>query len=103
MQTKQSKAKNFSYKENELLLKYALQNYKILENTQSNKVSWKDKNKCWLQLMKNTDILIVTITNLIEQILNHLLRRFGLLVIIFTFIKSQNRVIQKNIKYKNCF
>jgi len=47
---KRARATNFSFNEKELLLKYALENQNILENKESNAVSWKDKNKCWLKI-----------------------------------------------------
>uniref|UniRef100_A0A2S2P0M0 Regulatory protein zeste n=1 Tax=Schizaphis graminum TaxID=13262 RepID=A0A2S2P0M0_SCHGA len=48
--TKRQRATNFSFSEKELLLKYALQNRSVLENKESSSVSWKDKNKCWMQI-----------------------------------------------------
>jgi len=48
--TKRQRATNFSFSEKKLLLKYALQNRSVLENKESSSVSWKDKNKCWMQI-----------------------------------------------------
>ena len=50
MSNKINGATNFSFYEKELLLKYAIQNKYMLENKQSNAVSWKDKNMCWLKM-----------------------------------------------------
>lgn len=47
---KRSRSANFSFEERELLLKCAIQNKYILENKESNAVTWKDKNECWLKI-----------------------------------------------------
>jgi len=47
---KRTRATNFSFNEKELLLKYAVDNQNILENKESNAVSWEDKNRCWLKI-----------------------------------------------------
>uniref|UniRef100_A0A2S2PIU3 Regulatory protein zeste n=1 Tax=Schizaphis graminum TaxID=13262 RepID=A0A2S2PIU3_SCHGA len=45
---KRVRSTNFSFIEKELLLKFALQKKKILENKESNAVSWNDKNIAWV-------------------------------------------------------
>ncbi|KAL5237444.1 hypothetical protein ACI65C_004854 [Semiaphis heraclei] len=47
---KRARATNFSFNEKELFLKYAIENQNILENKESNAVSWKEKNICWLKI-----------------------------------------------------
>lgn len=47
---KRARATNFNFREKELLLNIALENRHILENKESNAVSWKNKNKCWLNI-----------------------------------------------------
>lgn len=44
---KRIRSTNFSFLEKELLLKYAIEYKHILENKESNAVSWKENNKCW--------------------------------------------------------
>lgn len=47
---KKSRVTSFSFREKELLLKFASENCYILENKQSNLVTWKDKNICCLKI-----------------------------------------------------
>jgi len=65
---KRARATNFNFREKELLLNIALENRHILENKESNAVSWKDKNKCWLNIAEtynSTTTGCVRILNLI--------------------------------------
>jgi len=48
--SKKQRSTNFTFYEKELLLKHALQNQHVLENKESNAVTWKDKQKCWLKI-----------------------------------------------------
>ncbi|KAL4136348.1 hypothetical protein QTP88_007896 [Uroleucon formosanum] len=50
MSQKKQRSTNFTFYEKELLLKHALQNRHVLENKESNAVTWKDKQKCWLKI-----------------------------------------------------
>lgn len=45
---KRVRSTNFSFSEKELLLKFALQKKRVLENKESNAVSWNDKNITWV-------------------------------------------------------
>lgn len=48
--SKRSRATNFSFAEKELMLKYAIEYKHILENKESNAISWKEKNNCWSKI-----------------------------------------------------
>lgn len=50
MVSKKQRSTNFTFYEKELLLKHALQNHHILENKESNAVTWKNKQKCRLKI-----------------------------------------------------
>lgn len=50
MYNEKPRSTNFTSYEKELLLKHAIQNRHILENKESNLVTWKDKQKCWLKI-----------------------------------------------------
>ncbi|XP_050062767.1 fibrinogen silencer-binding protein-like [Aphis gossypii] len=47
---KRVRSTNFSFSEKELLLKFALQKKRVLENKESNAVSWNDKNRAWVEI-----------------------------------------------------
>jgi len=68
---KRARATNFNFCEKKLLLNIALENRHILENKESNAVSRKDKNKCWLNIVEtynSTTTGCVRISNLIFRI-----------------------------------
>lgn len=52
-EVKRPRSTNFSFIEKELMLKYAIENKNILENKESNAISWKEKNKCWSKIADN--------------------------------------------------